>query len=150
MTERCEPSLRETPRGAYAYWQTLTTRWGDNDVYGHVNNAVYFTYIDSVVNQFLIERDTLDIHSGDVIGLAVSSECQFFKPLAYPGAVDCGLRVRRLGTSSVSYEVGLYGALDEAPAAIGGFTHVYVDRLERRPRPLPDSLRQALEPLTQA
>ena len=135
------------PKEVYRYWQKVTTRWADNDVYGHVNNAVYFTYIDSVVNQFLIESAVLDIHAGRVIGLVVSSECQFFKPLSYPGVVDCGLRVRRLGSSSVTYEVGLFLPDDASVAAVGGFTHVYVDRQSRRPHPLPESLRSVLHTL---
>ncbi|MEK9784914.1 MAG: thioesterase family protein [Gammaproteobacteria bacterium] len=147
MTDCDEVHPRDTARKVYRYWLTLSTRWGDNDVYGHVNNAVYFTYIDSVVNQFLIEGKALDIHHGEVIGLVVSSECQFFKPLAYPGEVNCGLRVQRIGTTSVTYDVGLYAAGDATPAAVGGFTHVYVDRLDRRPQPVPTVLRRALASL---
>ncbi len=134
-------------RKDFFYWQSISTRWGDNDIYGHVNNAVYFTYIDSVVNQFLIEKRLIDIQNGDLIGLVVSSQCQFFAPLNYPGRVDCGLRVDRIGNSSVTYSVGLFAHDNDEAVAIGGFTHVYVKRDDRRPCALPDGLRSALEKL---
>ncbi len=134
-------------REYYRYWQSVSTRWKDNDAYGHINNAVYYSYIDSVVNQFLIERQLLDIEKSDSIGLVVQSQCQFFRPLSYPGRVDCGLRVTHLGNSSVSYEVGMFAEAEAAAAAVGGFTHVFVDREARRPCALSVTARSALQSL---
>ena len=134
-------------REQYRYWQSVSTRWKDNDAYGHINNAVYYSYIDSVVNQFLIEHQLLDIQKSDSIGLVVQSQCRFFQPLSYPGRVDCGLRVTHLGNSSVSYEVGMFAEAEAAAAAVGGFTHVFVDREARRPCPLSGTVRSALEGL---
>ena len=134
-------------RGDYRYWQQVSTRWVDNDAYGHINNAVYFSYIDSVVNQFLIEHQLLDIEKSEAIGLVAQSQCQFFQSLSYPGIVDCGLRVTHLGNSSVSYEVGMFAQGEEVAAAVGGFTHVFVDRDQRRPRPLPEPMRSTLSTL---
>ena len=134
-------------REPFRYWQQVSTRWMDNDAYGHINNAVYYSYIDSVVNQFLIEHLLLDIEKSDSIGLVVQSQCRFFQPLSYPGQVDCGLRVTHLGNSSVSYEVGMFAEGEEAAAAVGGFTHVFVDREARRPCPLSGVVRSALQGL---
>jgi acyl-CoA thioester hydrolase len=117
----------------------------DNDVYGHVNNVVYYSFFDTVVNRYLIEAGALDIHNGGVIGLVVETGCQYFAPLAFPDMIDAGLRVERIGRSSVRYEVGLFRAGSEQAAAQGHFVHVYVDRDSRRPVPLPELLRQALD-----
>ena len=144
------PEKSPTPdhsREQYRYWQSVSTRWKDNDAYGHINNAVFYSYIDSVVNQFLIEHQLRDIQKSDSIGLVVQSQCRFFQPLSYPGRVDCGLRVTHLGNSSVSYEVGMFAEAEAAAAAIGGFTHVFVDREERRPCPLSGAVRSALQSL---
>lgn len=144
------PENSPTPdhsREHYRYWQSVSTRWKDNDAYGHINNAVYYSYIDSVVNQFLIERQLLDIEKSDSIGLVVQSQCQFFQPLSYPGRVDCGLRVTHLGNSSVSYEVGMFAEAEAAVAAVGGFTHVFVDREARRPCALSVLVRSVLQSL---
>ena len=135
------------PRGAYRHFRTITTRWMDNDVYGHVNNVVYYSYFDTVINSFLIEAGGLDIHTGAVIGIAVESQCRFHRSLAFPDRVDAGLRVGRLGNTSVRYEVGLFRRGDESPAATGHFVHVFVDREQRRPTPIPAALRSALERL---
>tara|TARA_B100000686_G_scaffold140004_1_gene147482 strand:- start:286 stop:732 length:447 start_codon:yes stop_codon:yes gene_type:complete len=134
-------------RRDYTYWQQVSTRWVDNDVYGHINNAVYFSYIDSVVNQFLIEYQLLDLEKSEVIGVVAQSQCRFFQSLSYPGVVDCGLRVRHLGKTSVSYEVGMFEQDKEAVAAVGGFTHVFVDRSQHRPRPLSELMRSAFSTL---
>ena len=135
------------PRTAYPHFLPIGTRWMDNDVYGHVNNVVYYSYFDTVVNAYLIRAGVHDIEHSTTIGLVVETQCNYFAPLAFPDQVDAGLRVVRLGTSSVRYEVGLFKAGDEAPAAQGHFVHVYVDRETRRPVALPDALRAALEPL---
>ena len=132
-------------RDQFRYWLTQPTRWADNDIYGHVNNAAYYGFFDTVVNCFLIEQAGLDIHSGSVIGLVVETGCNYFAPLAYPQAIESGLRVARIGSSSVQYELGLFAEGHSEPAAQGRFVHVYVDRDSRRPVQLPDKMRAALE-----
>ncbi|MBB5419801.1 acyl-CoA thioesterase [Paraburkholderia atlantica] len=134
-------------RAAYPHFLSITTRWMDNDVYGHVNNVVYYSYFDTVVNEYLIRARVLDFEHGATIGLVVETQCNYFAPLVFPDRIDAGLRVARLGTSSVRYEVGLFRDGDAAPAAQGHFVHVYVDRATRRPVNLPAELRAALEPL---
>jgi acyl-CoA thioester hydrolase len=132
-------------RTAYRHFQRIPTRWMDNDVYGHVNNVQYYSYFDTVVNQYLIEQGVLDIERSPVIGLVVETGCQYFTSIAFPDVVDAGLRVARLGNSSVRYEVGIFRNAEGATAAKGHFVHVYVDRASRRPAPLPPALREALE-----
>ena len=131
-------------REKYAHIQRITTRWMDNDVYGHVNNVVYYSYFDTVINTWLIERGGLDIHAGTQIGLCAESQCKFLAPIAFPDVVEAGLRVDRLGTSSVRYGIGLFVEGVEAAAAEGWFVHVFVDRETRRPTAIPDQLREAL------
>ncbi|MFT6461277.1 MAG: acyl-CoA thioester hydrolase, partial [Maricaulis maris] len=116
----------------------------DNDIYGHINNAAYYGFFDTAVNCFLIEEAGLDIHAGAVIGLVVETGCNYFAPLAFPETVEAGVRVARLGNSSVSFEIGLFRQGEDDPAAQGRFVHVYVDRDTRRPVPLPDAMRVAL------
>ena len=120
----------------------------DNDVYGHVNNVVYYSWFDTAVNATLIEQGVLDIHGGSTIGLVVETQCFYFAPLAFPQTIDAGIRVAKLGTSSVRYEVGLFAQGEELSAARGHFVHVYVDRQTRRPVPLPTALKAFLETLT--
>ena len=139
---------RPLPRSAWRVFRPITTRWMDNDVYGHVNNVVYYSWFDTAVNAWLIERGVLDIHAGATIGLVIETHCNYFAPLAFPQTIEAGLRVARLGTSSVRYEVGLYAQGSEFAAAQGHFVHVYVDRATRRPTPLPAPLRAALETLS--
>ena len=132
-------------RADYAHLAPIQTRWADNDVYGHVNNVVYYSYFDTVVNAYLVEAGVLDIHGGEVIGLVVETGCRYFAPIAFPEALEGALRVAHIGTSSVRYELAIFAAgMDEAVAE-GRFTHVYVNRQTRRPTPLPDGLRAALE-----
>ena len=138
---------RPTLRAEYPHLRWITTRWSDNDVYGHVNNVVYFSYFDTVVNQYLIEQQALDIHGGEVIGLVVENTCRYFQPLQFPDRVAAGVLVERLGRSSVVYRIGLFRDEAEEPAAQGRFVHVYVDRTSRRPVELPAALRRVLEPL---
>lgn len=146
-TDRSGPERATPPdRGAYTRFLPLDTRWSDNDVYGHVNNVVYYAFFDTAVNRVLIEAG-LDIFGGDVIGLAVETGCVFHRPLAFPQALEAGVRVARLGTSSVRYEVGIFVVGEAAIAAHGHFVHVFVDRATRRPRPIPDPLRAAMESL---
>jgi acyl-CoA thioester hydrolase len=116
----------------------------DNDVYGHVNNVVYYSYFDTVVNQYLIEQGALDIERSTVIGLVVETRCEYLAPITFPDLVHAGLRVAKLGSSSVRYEIGLFRNDEDAAAAHGHFVHVYVDRATRRPTPLPEPLRAAL------
>ncbi len=129
-------------RDAMQRIETITTRWSDNDAYGHVNNVVYYAWFDTVVNRWLVENDVLDIARSDVVGLVVETGCRYFKPLAYPAPVEVGFRIAHLGRTSIRYELGVFGADAEA-AAQGHFVHVYVDRATGRPAPLPDALRAA-------
>jgi acyl-CoA thioester hydrolase len=133
------------PRSAYPAFRTIPTRWMDNDIYGHMNNVVHYSLFDTAVNGWLIEQGVLDIHGGGRIGLVVETGCRYFSELAFPDTVTAGLRVARLGTSSVRYEIGLFRNAEQGPAAEGFFVHVYVDRQTRRPVPLEPGLRQALE-----
>ncbi|MEK6348046.1 MAG: thioesterase family protein [Burkholderia sp.] len=135
------------PRSAYPHFLPITTRWMDNDVYGHVNNVVYYSYFDTVVNEYLIRTGVLDAERGETIGLVVETQCNYFAPLVFPQKIDAGLRVAKLGTSSVRYEIGLFAEGEASAAAQGHFVHVYVGRASRRPVPLPDALRAALAPL---
>jgi acyl-CoA thioester hydrolase len=132
------------PRERYRHFQVITTRWMDNDVYAHVNNVVYYSYFDTVVNQYLIERQVLDIVASPVIGLVVETQCNYFSPVTFPDVVHAGLRVAKLGNSSVRYEIGLFRNDDRLAAAQGHFVHVYVDRETNRPAPLPAPMRAAL------
>ena len=135
----------------YRHFLQIPTRWMDNDVYGHVNNVVYYSFFDTVINEYLIAQGGLDIHNGKVIGLAVETQCRFFAPLAFPQIICAGLRVGQLGRTSVRYEIGLFPAAadaDSVPAAAEGhFVHVFVDRATRKKAPIPDRLRAALERL---
>lgn len=135
------------PRSAYRAFRSISTRWMDNDVYGHVNNVVYYSWFDTAVNAHLIEQGALDIHAGEAIGLVIETQCNYFAPLAFPQRVDAGIRVVRIGSSSVRYEVGLFASGEALSAAAGHFVHVYVDRATRRPVPVPTPLRRVLESL---
>ena len=135
------------PRNAYRHFSSISTRWMDNDAYGHINNVVYYSYFDTVVNRYLIEAGALDIERSPVIGLVVETHCNYFSSLAFPQTVEAGLRVAHLGSSSVRYEIGLFAAGEPFAAACGHFVHVYVDRVTRRPAPLPTLLAQTLQGL---
>ena len=124
------------PRSAFPVFRTITTRWMDNDAYGHVNNVVYYSWFDTAVNAYLIENGVLDIHNGAAIGLVVETQCNYFAPLAFPQTIEAGIRVAHQGTSSVRYEVGLFAQGEPMTAARGHFVHGYVDRHSRRPVPL--------------
>lgn len=132
-------------RDAYRHFQPIPTRWMDNDVYGHVNNVVYYSYFDTVVNRYLIEHGALDIEKSQVVGFVVETGCQYFAPITFPDVVTAGLRVARVGNSSVRYEIGVFRNAEQAASAQGSFIHVYVDRTTRRPAPLPTALRAAVE-----
>jgi acyl-CoA thioester hydrolase len=119
----------------------------DNDVYGHVNNVNYYSFFDTAVNRFLIERGVLDIHEGQVVGFVVETSCSYFSSIAFPDTVHVGVRVAKLGNSSVRYELALYRNDEALPAAAGHFVHVYVDRGSNRPVPIPDATRAVLQTL---
>lgn len=143
MSGRAPPGRRSD----YRHFSSMPTRWMDNDVYGHVNNVVYYSFFDTAVNRYLIDAGALDFRAGEVIGLVVETQCRYHAPIAYPDLVAAGIRVGHRGTSSVRYEIGLFrGEADEA-AAEGHFVHVYVERATSRPVPLPGVLRAALDPL---
>lgn len=136
------------PRSAFPHFERLGTRWMDNDIYGHLNNVVYYSLFDTAVNQYLIQAGALDIQAGPVIGLVVETHCNFFASLAFPQRIDAGIRVGRQGRSSVRYEIGLFAEGAERCAARGHFVHVYVERDNRRPvAELPPAFRQALQGL---
>lgn len=143
MSHRPHPE----PREAYRHFSALTTRWMDNDLYGHINNVHYYSFFDTAVNAYLIDQGALDIHGGEVIGLVVETRCNYFSPLAFPQAIDAGLRVSHVGRSSVRYEVGLFAAGEPLSAAAGHFVHVYVHRATRKPAHLPGPLQDALAKL---
>ena len=134
-------------RAQYRHFLPIQTRWSDNDAYGHVNNVVYYSWFDTVVNEYLIAAGALEIQSSPVVGLVVETQCNYFSELAFPQRVDAGLRVAHAGRSSVRYELALFGALADTAAAQGHFIHVYVDRATRRPVPLPPALRAAVDRL---
>ncbi|MEK7245464.1 MAG: thioesterase family protein [Pseudomonadota bacterium] len=144
---KAKPSGNPAPetRARYPYFMPLQTRWADNDIYGHVNNVTYYAYFDTVINCYLIEKGGLDISGGDVVGFAVETMCRYLKPLAYPDALEAGLRVGHLGRSSVRYEVGIFRRGENEVAAAGHFVHVFVDRQTGRPVALPPGIRRALE-----
>jgi acyl-CoA thioester hydrolase len=134
-------------REHYRAFLSIPTRWMDNDAYGHVNNVIYYSYFDTAVNEHLIRAGGLDIERDPVVGYTVETSCRFLRPLAFPQIVDAGLRVAKLGTSSVVYEIGLFVAGEDTPSAEGRFVHVWVDRVSQRPSRVPDKIRRALAPL---
>ncbi len=138
----------KTSRSAYRHIRPLQTRWADNDIYGHINNVAYYGFFDTIVNEYLIRTDALDIHDGAVIGLVVETHCNYFAPAAFPDQLEGALRVAHLGNSSVRYEIGIFKKGEDAPVAEGHFVHVYVDRASRKPAPLPAALRAVLLGLT--
>lgn len=137
-------------REEYVHFLRIQTRWNDNDVYGHVNNVVYYAYFDTVINRFLLAEAGLDLERGEVIGLCVESGCRFVAPASYPEDLDAGLRVAHLGRTSVRYEIALFREGSAEVCASGFFVHVFVDRATRRPTPLPEPMRTALARLVRA
>lgn len=140
-------SARATPssRADYRAFRAIPTRWMDNDIYGHMNNVVHYSLFDTAVNGWLVGQGVLDIHGGGQIGLVVETGCRYFAEMAFPDVVTAGIRVAKLGSSSVRYEIGLFRNDEDSAAAEGFFVHVYVDRATRRPKPLGEALRAALE-----
>jgi len=149
MSETKKPSSKVAPRNrqVYPHFELVATRWMDNDIYGHVNNVVYYSYFDTVINRYLIAEGGLDIAAGEVIGVVAESHCRYSSGLAFPMEIEAGLAVGKLGRSSVRYEIGLFAKGESVAAAEGYFVHVFVDRHSRRPVPIPAKLRAALERL---
>lgn len=135
------------PLAAYPYVTPLTTRWMDNDIYGHINNVAYYSFFDTAANRFLIERGGLDIATSTIIGLVVESKCAYHAPLAYPQELRAGVRVDKLGNRAVTYGIAIFSAADDQAAAHGHFVHVFVDRATRTPTAIPAPMRQALASL---
>jgi acyl-CoA thioester hydrolase len=135
---------QDETRDRYPHFLAIPTRWIDNDIYGHVNNVRYYEFFDTVINRYLIDPGGLDIHNSEVVGITAESRCVYHKSLAYPDVVDAGLRVGRLGNSSVRYEIGLFRAGDAQPAATGHFVHVFVTRGAQKATPIPAGIRAAL------
>jgi len=134
-------------RSDYRHFQPITTRWHDNDIYGHVNNVVYYGFFDTAVNNYLIQQGGLDIHGGEVVGFVVSSSCDYFASISFPDLIEVGVRVARLGNSSVQYELAIFRQGEHEACAAGRFVHVFVRRADNRPTPIPERLRGALEAL---
>ena len=143
MADDTSPQTRDS----YPHILPIQTRWADNDIYGHVNNVTYYAYFDTVVNCYLIDNGGLDIQDGTVVGFAVETTCRFFKPVAYPEKLSAGLRVSKLGNSSVRYEIAIFKDGEDTAAAAGHFVHVFVDRTTDRPTPIPAQIRAASEKL---
>lgn len=132
-------------RGSYQCFYPVTTRWNDNDTYGHVNNVVYYSYFDSAVNRFLIEQGGLDIHRSDIVAYVVNSQCHYLAPISYPEQIEVGMSVKKLGTSSVTYSVAIFKAGETSASAHGDFVHVFVDQVSNKAVPIPAHIRDALE-----
>ncbi|VWX63855.1 Thioesterase [Burkholderiales bacterium 8X] len=142
-------SIKATPRSRdeFRVFRSIPTRWADNDLYGHVNNVVYYAWFDTAVNAHLIDQGALDLHQGTTVGFVVETQCNYFAPLAFPQTVEAGIRVGRVGTSSVRYEIGLFAQNAPFAAAQGHFIHVYVDRETQRPVELTGPLKAVVEAL---
>jgi acyl-CoA thioester hydrolase len=138
------PDDGPTKRGDFPVLRRITTRWADNDVYGHVNNVVYYAYFDTAVNGWLIEATGVDIRQLSAIGIVAETSCRFIAPLSFPDQVTAGVGLERLGRSSVIYRIGLFRDDDESPAALGRFVHVYVDAASRNPVEIPAVIRTAV------
>jgi acyl-CoA thioester hydrolase len=140
--------VQPASRSEFKAWRTFTTRWADNDAYGHVNNTVFYQWFDSAVNGWMVEQGMLDIANGDPIGLVVQTQCTYFAPLAFPQVVEVGVRVAELRRSSIRYRIGVFGEGQQLAAAQGEFVHVVVDRANRRPVEIPENWRKALEAIS--
>lgn len=144
MSTEAEPP-REPIRADYRHFLAIPTRWMDNDVYGHVNNVEYYSFFDTVVNHYMMAEGGLDYLDGSIVGFVVETRCSYKRPIAFPDVVEAGIRVARIGTSSVTYEVGLFKQDQEEICAFGHFVHVYVDRATNKPVPIPEKARTAME-----
>ena len=144
MVRGAHPILLGMTRADFKHFLTIPTRWMDNDIYGHVNNVVYYSWFDTVINEYLIRHGGLDIHNAPIVGFCVDSGCRYQRSFAFPETVHAGLRVTELGNSSVRYEIGLFGEVDDSPRASGFFVHVFVDRVANKSVPIPLAIREAL------
>ncbi len=135
-------------RSGYKFFYPVNTRWSDNDVYGHVNNVIYYSYFDTAANRYLIEEGGLDISDGEIVGFVVSSGCEYHAPITYPEPIEAGLRVEKLGNSSVRYGIGIFKQGVEDAVAHGHFVHVFVNRKANKSVSIPENLREALERIT--
>jgi acyl-CoA thioester hydrolase len=142
--------MRDTPRSAFPHLLALPTRWMDNDSYGHVNNVNYYSFFDTAVNRYLIDRGVLDIHTDDIVGFVVETSCSYFSSISFPDTIHVGVRVAKLGNSSVRYELALFRNDDALPSAAGHFVHVYVDRRSNKSVPIPEQVRAVLANLQPA
>ena len=140
--------MSKNNKDSYKHFLDIQTRWNDNDMYGHINNAVYYMWFDTLVNNFLIENGLVDPQTSEIIGLVVDTGCQYFAPLSYPETITAGLRAAKIGTSSVRYEIGLFRRSADTPCAEGHFVHVYVDSETRKPKPISARMRTILEALS--
>lgn len=140
-----KPETLELVRADYRHFLSIPTRWMDNDVYGHVNNVEYYSYFDTVVNHYMMARGGLDYLNGTCVGFVVETQCSYKRPIAFPDVVEAGIRVARIGTSSVTYEVGLFIEGQDAIRAFGHFVHVYVDKASGKPVPIPKQARVAMD-----
>ena len=147
LTPHIPAEPRIETRESFRHFLVIPTRWMDNDVYGHVNNVVYYSYFDTVINEYLIREGGLDIHDGRVVGYAVETQCRFHRPITFPESIDAGMRVGHLGNSSVRYEIALFRQGEDKPAATGHFVHVFVDREKDKPTAIPPAIRACLENL---
>lgn len=142
--------MRDTPRSAFPHLLALPTRWMDNDSYGHVNNVNYYSFFDTAVNRYLIDRGVLDIHKDDIVGFVVETSCSYFSSISFPDLIHVGVRVAKLGNSSVRYELALFRNDEPLPSAAGHFVHVYVDRRTNQSVPIPRQVREVLASLQAA
>jgi acyl-CoA thioester hydrolase len=148
MTAPAQARLQANTKARYRHFLEISTRWMDNDVYGHVNNVVYYSWFDTVVNQFLVEQRVLDIEHSTVIGLVIETQCNYFASVAFPDKIVAGVSVAKLGNSSVRYEVGIFRGDEDTASAQGHFVHVYVDRASRKPTTIPADMRAVLTTIT--
>ena len=137
-------------RAEFVAFEDVHSRWMDNDAYGHINNVVYYSFFDTAVNRYLIERNVLDIAKSETIGLVIETQCKYFSSIAYPDMIHVGLKVAHLGNSSVKYEVAIFANDDDIASALGHFVHVYVDRQTNKPTPIPQNVRVVLQGLLKA
>ena len=145
-----DKKLSPPTRAEFVAFEDVHSRWMDNDAYGHINNVVYYSFFDTAVNRYLIERNVLDIAKSETIGLVIETQCKYFSSIAYPDMIHVGLKVAHLGNSSVKYEVAIFANDDDIASALGHFVHVYVDRQTNKPTPIPQNVRVVLQGLLKA
>ncbi len=145
-----DKKLSPPTRAEFVAFEDVHSRWMDNDAYGHINNVVYYSFFDTAVNRYLIERNVLDIAKSEIIGLVIETQCKYFSPIVYPDLIHVGLKVTHLGNSSVKYEVAIFTNDDDVASALGHFVHVYVDRKTNKPTPIPQNVRTVLQQLVKA